>query len=159
MLQDYFLALLDWWKITIKLHAKEQKSLFKEGDIWWCSIGLNVGVEIFGKGKYFARPVIIFKKSSANSFLGIPLTTQPKTGAWHIPFVYVEKKQYAVLSQIRTLDSRRLRDKIGALPEVNFEEIRKSFAKIYTPENSHPASLPAEESMRGSVGNPKSTSS
>jgi len=152
MLQNYFLALLDWWKVNVLLKDKQPNHLFKEGDIWWCSIGMNVGGEIFGKGKYFARPVIIFKKFSANSFLGIPLTTQQKTGAWYIPFVYVNKNQYAILSQIRTLDSRRLRDKIGSLPEENFEEIRKSFAKIYTPENSHPASLPAEENSAGISG-------
>lgn len=152
MLQDYFLALLDWWRITIKLRANGQKPLFKEGDIWWCSIGMNVGVEIFGKGKYFARPVIIFKKFDANSFLGIPLTTQPKTGNWHVPFVYVNKKQYAVLSQIRVLDSRRLRDKIGSLPEASIEEIRKSFARLYTLENSHPASPSARENDAGISG-------
>jgi hypothetical protein len=67
MLQDYFLALLDWWKVNVLLKDKQPNRLFKEGDIWWCSIGMNVGVEIFGKGKYFARPVIIFKKFSANS--------------------------------------------------------------------------------------------
>lgn len=152
MLQDYFLALLDWWKINVLLKDKQPNRLFKEGDIWWCSIGMNVGVEIFGKGKYFARPVIIFKKFDAYSFLGIPLTTQPKTGTSYVSFVYSNREQSAILSQIRTLDSRRLRDKIGSLPENSFEEIRKSFAKVYTPENSHPASLPAEENNAGISG-------
>ena len=132
MLQDYFLALLDWLKINVLLKDKHTTHLFKEGDIWWCSIGINVGVEIYGKGKYFARPVIIFKKFAANSFLGIPLTTQPKTGIWYIPLVYSNKKQYAILSQVRTFDSRRLRDKMGALSEDVFEEIRKAFTKLYT---------------------------
>ena len=113
---------------------------------------MNVGVEIFGKGEYFARPAIIFKKFDANSFLGIPLTTRPKTGNWHVPFVYVNKKQYAVLSQIRVLDSRRLRDKIGSLPEASIEEIRKSFAQLYTLENSHPASPSARENDAGISG-------
>jgi mRNA interferase MazF len=152
MLQDHFLAFLDWWRINILLKDKQPNHLFKECDIWWCSVGMNVGVEIYGKGKYFARPVVVLKKIDANSFLGIPLTTQPKTGVWYVPFVYASKKQYAVLSQIRTFDSRRLRDKIGSLPESSIEEIRKSFAKLYILENSHPAQLPAEEDGAGISG-------
>jgi mRNA interferase MazF len=152
MLQNYFLALLDWWKISVPLKDKQPNHLFREGDVWWCSIGINVGVEIFGKGKYFARPVIIFKKFDENSFLGIPLTTQPKTGAAYISFMYAGKQQYAILSQIKTFDSRRLRDKIGSLPEDNFEKIKISFANFYAPENSHPASLPAEEHNAGIGG-------
>lgn len=152
MIQDYFLALLDWLKINILLKDKPPRRLFKEGDIWWCSIGMNIGVEIFGKGKNFARPIIVFKKFDVNSFLGIPLTTQPKSGIWYVPFTHANKKQYAILSQIRTLDSRRLRDKIGSLPESSFEEIKKAFAKFYIIENSHPASLPAEENNTGISG-------
>jgi mRNA interferase MazF len=152
MLQDYFLALLDWWKITIKLHAKEQKSLFKEGDVWWCSIGMNVGVEIFGKGKDFTRPIIVFKKFDARSFLGIPLTTQYKEGVWHIPLVHNGKKQYAVLSQLRMLDSRRLIDKMGSLNEGNYEKIRDCFVRLYTIKNIHPASPSSEENNAGISG-------
>jgi hypothetical protein len=48
MLQDYFLALLDWWKINILLKDNTSTRLFKEAEIWWCSIGMNIGVEIFG---------------------------------------------------------------------------------------------------------------
>jgi hypothetical protein len=36
--------------------------LVTAGDIWWASIGENVGSEINGKSRLFSRPVIIFKK-------------------------------------------------------------------------------------------------
>ena len=42
---------------------------FKEGELWWCSIGINVGVEIFGKGPDAVRPVVIFKKINKFLFL------------------------------------------------------------------------------------------
>ena len=67
MLQNYFLALLDWLRITIRLRNRQRKPLFKEGEIWWCSIGLNVGDEEYGKGPFFQRPVLIFKKFTKNS--------------------------------------------------------------------------------------------
>lgn len=34
---------------------------FKERQIWWASIGQNIGVEANGKNKKYERPVIILK--------------------------------------------------------------------------------------------------
>lgn len=33
-----------------------------DGEMWWASLGHNVGSEIDGKSRLFSRPVIIFKK-------------------------------------------------------------------------------------------------
>jgi mRNA interferase MazF len=46
--------------------------LFKERDIWWVSIGVNVGFEEDGKHEKFLRPVLILKKFNKELFLGIP---------------------------------------------------------------------------------------
>ena len=35
---------------------------FKDGEVWWCHIGENVGSEISGKSDFFTRPVLILKK-------------------------------------------------------------------------------------------------
>lgn len=156
MLENAIIIILDWFKITIRLQNKKPQLLFKEGEIWWCSIGMNIGVEIFGKDIDFGRPVIIFKKINANSFLGIPLTTQPKEDMWHIPFIHADRKQYGIFSQIRTLDSKRLINKMGSLSPENLNKIKGCFAKLYVPENTHPVS-PSEERERGAVGNPNST--
>jgi hypothetical protein len=29
----------------------------KEKEIWWCRVGLNIGTEVYGKGKDYMRPV------------------------------------------------------------------------------------------------------
>jgi mRNA interferase MazF len=133
MLQNYFLALLDWWKINVLLRGSTSTRLFKEAEIWWCSIGINVGVEIFGKGPDFARPVIIFKKFNTYSFLGIPLTTQLKEGAWYIPISFSGKERRAILSQIRVLDTRRLLRKMGTLAGEDFQNIQNRFIEFYSP--------------------------
>jgi mRNA interferase MazF len=133
MLQNYFLALLDWWKINVLLSGSTSTRLFKEAEIWWCSIGINVGVEIFGKGPDFARPVIIFKKFNAHSFLGIPLTTQLKEGVWYIPISFSGKERRAILSQIRVFDARRLLRKIGTLAGDDFQNIQNRFINFYSP--------------------------
>lgn len=71
MIKSYFLVLLDWWRTMVVLRDERPSKLFNEGEIWWCSIGMNIGVEIYGKGGRFTRPVLIFKKFTANSFLGV----------------------------------------------------------------------------------------
>jgi mRNA-degrading endonuclease toxin of MazEF toxin-antitoxin module len=127
----YFLALFDWCRITFALTKRDRKTLFNEGEIWWCHIGMNVGVEIYGKGTGFTRPVVVFKKFGTHSFLGIPLTTQKKEGSWYVSCMCGGKERRAVLNQIRTLDSRRLTKKIGALGVSNFQKIKDQFLIFY----------------------------
>ena len=52
-----------------------ERVYFHEGDIWWVRLGVNVGFEIDGKHKQFARPVIVLKKYNQYSFLALPLST------------------------------------------------------------------------------------
>lgn len=76
MVDDYLFD--EWNEVKKKLDKKTGNSLFREGQIWWCSVGQNVGSETYGKGKIFARPVLVFKRLSAQLFIGIPLTTKQK---------------------------------------------------------------------------------
>ena len=74
---------LEWIGLKEKLHNSVHKPpLFKEGEVWWCSFGENIGIEVNGKGGKFSRPAIIFKKLSADGFFAIPLSTQIKSGTW-----------------------------------------------------------------------------
>jgi len=38
----------NWFKLKIRLWAKEDRVVFKQGEIWWCSLGFNLGEKIFG---------------------------------------------------------------------------------------------------------------
>ncbi len=40
----------DWIKVKEGLHEGDALRTIKEGEIWWCGVGENVGVEINGKG-------------------------------------------------------------------------------------------------------------
>ena len=53
---------LEWIGLKQKLHQGTQSPpLVTAGDIWWASVGQNVGSENNGKSRLFSRPVIIFK--------------------------------------------------------------------------------------------------
>ncbi len=92
----------DNWNLKKKsLEGRDKKFLFNESEVWWCSVGLNVSVESCGKGAEFQRPVLVLKKLSKNSFIGIPLSTQEKT--WYMVYRYFhtwrKKIRFAVPSK------------------------------------------------------------
>ena len=76
-----------WNKLKKAINASEESDrvFFHEGDIWWARVGVNVGYEIDGKHKQFARPVIVLKKYNQYSFLALPLSTATRTNRWRVP--------------------------------------------------------------------------
>lgn len=92
-----------WIKLKIKLHLTGHICAIKDGDVWWCAVGENIGTEINGKNQTYTRPVLVLKKLSRYNFIGIPLTSKAHIGSWYINFVFQNKVQTAVLSQIRIL--------------------------------------------------------
>lgn len=124
---------LDWWN-QVKCRTQKEKSniLFKSGEIWWCRVGLNVGEEIYGKGLEFLRPVLIFKKLTGNSFVGLAFTTKVRTGTWYIETNHNQKKRLIMLNQVRTFDKKRLVQRIGTLDDSQFAEIKRKFIEFYS---------------------------
>ena len=124
-------AIKNWFELKVKLRAKKDRIIFKQGEIWWCSLGFNIGEEIFGKGQKFTRPVLIFKKFTRDSFMGLPLTTHGKKGSWYIEIEVRDTKQYVLLNQARILDKKRLTNKIGSVNKADFEKVKKRFIEFY----------------------------
>ena len=88
-------------------------------------LGVNIGYEIDGKHDNFARPVIVLTKYNKYSFLALPLTTSDRPSTWKLPIGNVAgKPAFAVVSQLRNIDSRRLYQRVGALSLDLFQKIR-----------------------------------
>lgn len=123
---------LEWIGIKKQLHTAEHKPpFFREGELWWCHVGENVGNEINGKGERFTRPVYILKKYDRYSFLGLPLTTKDKSGTWYCSLVFKNRQQTIVLSQGRVLDYRRLKEKMGEASEAEMRQIHIAYGKLH----------------------------
>ena len=133
MIYEYVARLLDWCKINILLVDRPSQIYFKECQIWWCSIGLNIGEEEFGKGPTFQRPVLIFKKLTTNSFLGLPLTSSQKKGNWYVPSEAMGRKGSILLNQARVFDRKRLKRLVGEMSSTDFEIVQKKFKELYCP--------------------------
>lgn len=119
-----------WNQQKKRLQAMEARRLFKQRDIWWCALGCNIGDETQGKGKNFARPVLIYRKFNAHLFLGFPLSTKVKESIHYHCFEFHGRKQALMLSQPRVLDAKRLIDRMGQLPESQFDPIRDKVCKM-----------------------------
>lgn len=53
------------------MHASEGEILFYEREIWWCSLGVNIGFEQDGTNDLFERPVLVIKKIQPRRALGL----------------------------------------------------------------------------------------
>ncbi len=122
----------EWLPLKVKLDGLSHKAPFvSEGDIWWASIGENVGSEIGGKSKLFSRPVIIFRKLAHGFYFVLPTTTQVKSGSWYCKISHKGQTMNVCLHQARSIDFRRLSSKMGTIDGTDFEKIKESFKSLY----------------------------
>ncbi|MBU0766872.1 type II toxin-antitoxin system PemK/MazF family toxin [Patescibacteria group bacterium] len=129
----YIKQFLKWIGLKEKLHDKQHKTpLVSEGEIWWASVGENIGSEINGKSDLFSRPVIIYKKLAHDFYFVIPTTSQQKAGSWFVNFKQHGKDTTACLHQARSIDYRRLSNKLGELDNSDFERVKTGFVNLYT---------------------------
>lgn len=119
-----------WNKLKKNIHNNPKIKFFHTREIWWCSLGLNVGYEQDGKNKYFERPVLVFKKLNNYVLWILPLTKSDKKGKYYCRFEYGNIKYSVILSQIRLVCSRRLLRRIRILPKDEYRIVKNRFKKL-----------------------------
>lgn len=124
---------MSWNKAKIILSRRQYDGKhLREGEIRWLACGENIGTEINGKGKDYARPVLVLKKLDKRSFIGIPMTTRQKDGSWYIKVNFQGKEVRAVIAQIRLFSSSRVYKRIGRLDENDMAKIKKGLRSLLT---------------------------
>ncbi len=99
---------------------------YRPREIWWCILGKNIGSEQNGVGRNFIRPIIIIK-ALGEICLVVPLSTSIYKHPYRIFIGNISgKKSCVIISQLRTIDSRRLVEKVGILDKKFFEITRKA---------------------------------
>lgn len=99
----------EWNRLKQKIEINRKPLIFHEGEVWFCSVGINVGREQDGKNKYFERPILIVRKFNSEMFWAVPLTSKLKETIFHHSFVRNGRLQIAILSQLSLTDVGRLR--------------------------------------------------
>ena len=131
-----FVKNFDEWNVIKKGTDKRIDLLdFHEREVWWSVFGLNIGSEQNGIGGNFERPVVIIKKLSPSTFLCAPLSTKKRLVKFQSE-INVNKLGFALLDQVRVLDSKRLLRKIGTASEIEFQQLINKFTNIYQIENT-----------------------
>ena len=124
----------DEWNEVKKETDSLVAPIFKEREVYYMRLGDNVGHEQNGKGDKFVRPVIILKRLSRDMFIGIPLSSQIKSGSFYHTVTFfkngVETINNAIVAQIRLFSARRLLNKIGMIHKDEFNELKKSVANL-----------------------------
>jgi mRNA interferase MazF len=121
----------DKWNTLKKyLNSSNKRPFFKEREIWWLSQGVNVGFELNGKNQLYERPVLVLKKFNSNVFLGIPFSTQIKTGPYYSTVNLHGKDTQAILSHIKLYDTQRLIRRLIKIPTHDYDRIKEDLKRL-----------------------------
>lgn len=125
-----------WNKKKTSIDRIESRLFFHEREIWFCSVGANVGYEQDGKDGDFIRPIIIVRKFNNEIFWGISLTKTRKnikkqSELFYYKFSFlVGIESVAILSQIKLMDAKRLVRHIGTMKDDSFVELTKKLKEL-----------------------------
>ena len=119
-----------WNDYKKKLQRNERLPTFREREIWWCSIGINIGHEIDGKNQYFNRPVLILNKFNKRLFWGLPLSTKIKESPHYYSINFKGNEQSVMLTHLRLYDSKRITHKMGKLTPQQFSLLQQEVSDI-----------------------------
>ena len=114
-----------WNQRKKELDIVRKRLFFKAGEIWWCSVGLNIADEVCGKGESFRRPALILKKLSINTCIILPLTSQRKIGTWFHEVTILNEKNWVLLHQIKMISVNRFQRRLVVLDERNFKLVKQ----------------------------------
>lgn len=103
---------------------------FHEQELWSCYLGENIGFEQDGRGDEFLRPIVVVKKFNNEVLWAIPLTKAEKKNQYYFSFPLNGKTSVAILSQIRLVDAKRLKYKMGNMRTDNFKTLKYKIRQL-----------------------------
>jgi mRNA interferase MazF len=120
-----------WNKQKKEIHNTGENKFYKPKEVWWCNLGVNVGFEQDGSGELNERPVVILRGFSSQVCLIVPLTTSKKRNKYHFDLGIVGDSQaFAIISQIRLIDTKRLSNRITILNKGVFNSMKKTVKEL-----------------------------
>ncbi|OJI08968.1 MAG: hypothetical protein COV08_02665 [Candidatus Vogelbacteria bacterium CG10_big_fil_rev_8_21_14_0_10_49_38] len=86
-----------WNKTKKEIDQSSENRFYHPREIWWCTLGINIGFEQDGSDQEFRRPVLVLR-AFGKICLVVPLTTSPQKHKFRVPIGLVEGKERALLS-------------------------------------------------------------
>ena len=120
-----------WNEIKKLIHKEGMDKLYCAREVWWCSLGVNIGFEQDGTGGDNQRPVLILKGFSKHVCIVVPLTASTKKNPYHIAIGEIDgRNAFAIISQVRLVDTKRLVNKVSMVDVDLFNKIRKAIKDL-----------------------------
>ncbi len=117
----------DEWNEVKKKVEKQDRIEIREGSVWVCSFGLNIGYEINGKHTQYERPALVIRSFGVGGGIVLPLTSKDKKGKYVISF---NSTSNINLTQIRYLDSKRFRRFLFEIKDSQLHSIKNKLKDI-----------------------------
>lgn len=117
----------DWNTQKKAIQHAARMPVFKDAEVWWISLGVNVGVETYGKGQHRTRPVIVLRKVSKHGGLVIPVTSKVHTQNMYHELDWGAGPRWAMLHEIRSVSIFRFRSRIATLSDADFASLKTAF--------------------------------
>jgi len=122
-----------WNELKKKIDTKRNmpNNFPKEGEVWMCDVGLNIGFEQNGSEDNFSRPMLIIKKFNNHMFWAIPLSTKQKDFDFYFNFIDPNGlKVSAKLAQLKLVSVKRLKRDLYILPNDTFIEMKTQLKRF-----------------------------
>jgi mRNA interferase MazF len=114
-MNEKYIKEFDLWNAKKKeIKQSNVERLCREREVWWCALGVNIGLEQDGRNELFERPVLILKRYNKDLILILPITSTEKDNIYYVKISGVMTSS-VILSQIRSIDSKRLLRKVGMI--------------------------------------------
>jgi len=121
------------WNKEKKEIEKSNRIVFpKHKEVWYSSIWKNIWFESNWKWKDFRRPVLILARIWA-VFLVASMTTKWKNNKFYYKLdnTNFNKDSFITLSQIKTIDKKRLITKIWKIKDEDFLKIKDRIKRLF----------------------------
>ena len=137
---EYIRDFDSWNKVKKNIDTVERAAFAHPREVWWCSLGLNIGVEADGKNENFERPILVVKVYNKHSMLVLPMTSKAKDDKFHA-LVEVEevnketgeeftKTVFIKLTQARMISNKRLLRKVNVVDKETFSNVVEKFRQF-----------------------------
>lgn len=131
MKEEYKKDFDGWNDEKKKLDATPQAIFCHKREIWWCTLGVNIGFEQHSMSDDFSRPIVVIRCFTADMFWGVPLTTKVRDDVpFRVRIKVNDEQNDAMILQMRSYDRKRLRRKLGVVSKSDFKKITDLIKKV-----------------------------
>jgi mRNA-degrading endonuclease toxin of MazEF toxin-antitoxin module len=121
-----------WNTLKKNINKEERKINVRKGEIRWVAFGVNIGMEIDGKGDSFLRPALILDCVGSGIALVIPITSGLKINPGYLEFEWKEHTDSLCIHHIKSISTKRILKRAGKVSEGKLGEIKSFVKKFYS---------------------------